>query len=99
MADPAHHDVAEVVDPPAGVAVAAVVDRRVPPVTEVSVAMAVTPVAMPVAEMAVAVTVSMAVGRGRGCAEGAESRNDEEREELAGTEHVDLLSLRAGLRP
>lgn len=99
VADPADHDVAEVIDPAAGVAVAAVVDRPIPPVT---VAMAVSPMAVTVPEMAVSEVavseVAMAVRR-RGCRpECAEGSHDEEREELAGTEHVDLLCLGTGIR-
>ena len=104
VADPADHDVAEVIDPAAGVAVAAGVDRPIPPVT---VAMAVSPMAVTVPEMAVSEVavsevavseVAMAVRR-RGCRpECAEGSHDEEREELAGTEHVDLLCLGTGIR-
>lgn len=99
VADPADHDVAEVIDPAAGVAVAAVVDRPIPPVT---VAMAVSPMAVTVPEMAMTEMpvpeVTMAVGRRGRCPEGAEGRHHEEREELAGSEHVDLLCLRTGIR-
>jgi hypothetical protein len=100
VADPPHHDVAEVVDPTAGVAVASIVDRRVTPGTEVAVVVCPVAVTMPEMTMSeVAVPVTMAVGRCRRRAEGAEGRQDEEREELAGTEHVDLLMLRTGMRP